>query len=163
MANLEQTCLTSPAETEWVAFRNSLIHGIGGFARVKISAGARVIEYVGERISATESLRRCEANNYFIFALDDQTHLDGNVPQNPARFLNHSCTPNCEAVLEDGRVWVAALRDIHAGEEITFNYGYDLTDHREHPCRCGSQNCVGFIVAEEFFNHLRAGKTTETP
>jgi SET domain-containing protein len=144
------------AETDSVVFKNSSIHGTGGFARAKISAGARVVEYVGEKISASESVRRCEANNQFIFALDDETHLDGDVPQNPARFLNHSCAPNCEAVLDAGRIWIVALRDIVAGEEITFNYGYDLADYREHPCRCGVEKCVGFIVAEEFFDHVRA-------
>jgi SET domain-containing protein len=145
-----------------VEFGSSPIHGTGGFARVKISAGTRIIEYAGERISVAESLSRCEANNQFIFALGEQTHLDGDVPQNPARFLNHSCQPSCEAVLEDGRVWITALRDIHAGEEITFNYGYDLADYCEHPCNCGAENCVGFIVAEEFFEYLRERKAAKT-
>jgi SET domain-containing protein len=139
----------------FVVFRESPIHGSGGFAQHNICAGTRVIEYVGEKISAAESLRRCELENHFIFALNDETHLDGNVPENPARFLNHSCAPNCEAVLESDRIWIIALRDIRAGEEITFNYGYDLTDYREHPCHCGAPNCVEFIVAEEFFEHLR--------
>lgn len=156
MMNSALAGIAPVTEKEFVIFRDSPIHGTGGFARRDISAGARVIEYVGEKISASESLRRCEANNQFIFALDDESHLDGDVPQNPARFLNHSCAPNCESALEDSRIWIVALRDIRAGEEITFNYGYDLTDYREHPCRCGAGNCVGFIVAEEFFNHVRA-------
>jgi hypothetical protein len=77
------------------------------------------------------------------------------VDWNPARFLNHSCAPNCEAQFADGRIWLVAIRDIRAGEELTFNYGYDLTDYREHPCRCGAVSCVGYIVAEEFFEHVR--------
>ena len=143
------------AETEWVDFKPSPIHGLGGFAKTAIAAGARVIEYVGKRIDKAESLRRCELNNECIFALDDAYDLDGNVPWNPARFLNHSCAPNCEAELDQGWIWIRALRDIEAGEELTFNYGYDLEDYREHPCRCGAPRCVGYIVAEEFFPHLR--------
>ena len=72
-----------------------------------------------------------------------------------ARFVNHSCEPNCEAELSDGQVWIIAGRDIAAGEEVTYNYGYDLVDYREHPCRCGAASCVGYIVAEEFFPSLR--------
>ncbi len=143
------------AETERILFRRSAIHGTGGFARTDIATGTHVIEYVGEKITKAESLARCEQNNEYIFALSDEQDLDGNVPWNPARFLNHSCAPNCEALLEEERIWIVALRDIRAGEELTFNYGYDLTDYKEHPCRCGAPNCVGFIVAEEFFSIIR--------
>ena len=114
-----------------------------------------MIEYVGERITKAESLKRCEADNEYIFTLDDEHDLDGNVPWNPARFINHSCAPNCEAELDEGRVWIVALRDIKAGEELTFNYNYDLVDYRQHPCRCGTPVCVGYMVAEEFFEHVR--------
>jgi len=133
----------------------SPIHGRGGFAARSMPRDARVVEYAGERISKAESLRRCEAQNWFIFGLDEEFDLDGNVEWNPARFLNHSCAPNCEAVCEEGRVWIVALRDIRPGEEITFNYGYDLTDYREHPCRCGAPGCAGYMVAEELFEHVR--------
>jgi uncharacterized protein len=133
----------------------SLIHGQGGFATRFVPRGARVVEYTGERITKAESLRRCEAQNWFIFGLDDEFDLDGNVDWNPARFLNHSCAPNCEAVCEDGRVWIVALRDLGPGEEITFNYGYDLDDYEEHPCQCGATECAGFIVAEELFTQVK--------
>lgn len=133
----------------------SPIHGQGGFATRLISKGGRIIEYAGERITKAESMRRCEAQNWFIFCLNDQFDLDGNVEWNPARFLNHSCAPNCDAVCEEGRVWIAASRDIQPGEEITFNYGYDLDDYEEHPCQCGAAGCVGYIVAEELFGHVR--------
>jgi hypothetical protein len=138
-----------------VEVRASLIHSQGVFARRAIAIGARVIEYAGEKITKVESLLRCEQNNQYIFALDDAFDLDGNVSWNPARFINHSCEPNCEAELDGGRVWIVALRDIKAGEELTYNYNYDLEDYRGHPCRCGAAECVGFIVAEEFFGHVR--------
>jgi uncharacterized protein len=133
----------------------SPIHGQGGFATARITSGTRVIEYTGERITKAESCRRCEAQNWFIFGLDEEFDLDGNVEWNPARFLNHSCAPNCEAICEEGRVWIMALRDIQPGEEITFNYGYDLVDYQEHPCRCGAPGCAGYIVAEELFTQVR--------
>jgi hypothetical protein len=141
---------------EWVDFRPSPIHGQGGFAAREIPGGTRVIEYVGNRITKDESVQRCAENNEYIFALNNYTDLDGNVDWNPARFLNHSCQPNCEALVDAGRIWIVALRDIREGEELTFNYGYDLEDYRDYPCRCGASNCVGYIVAEEFFEHVRA-------
>jgi len=142
-------------ETDLVVFKSSLIHGTGGFARADILPNTRVIEYFGEKITKEESLARCERNNEYIFALNEEWDLDGNVSWNPARFLNHSCEPNCEALLAEGRIWLVAIRGIQAGEELTFNYGYDLQDYREHPCGCGAAGCVGYIVAEEFFEHVR--------
>jgi hypothetical protein len=142
-------------DTALICFRQSAIHGIGGFAKADIAAGTRVIEYIGEKITKAESLRRSESNNEYIISLDDTHDLDGNVPWNPARFLNHSCDPNCEAEPDGGRVWIVARRGIRAGEDITFNYGYELEDYREHPCRCGADGCAGYIVAEEFFDHVK--------
>jgi SET domain-containing protein len=145
-----------------IDFRPSSIHGTGGFARADIPSGTRVIEYVGELITKQESLARCERSNEYIFAIDDQHDLDGNVDWNPARFLNHSCEPNCEAQFLEGRIWLVAIRDIRAGEELTFNYSYDLEDYREHPCRCGAKTCVGYIVAEEFFEHVMRNDIRKT-
>lgn len=136
-------------------FRTSAIHGQGGFAQGDIPAGERLLEYVGEKIDKAESLRRCAENNEYIFYLDPKFDLDGKVDWNPARLLNHSCAPNSEALMLDGRLWIVSQRLIRAGEEITFNYGYDLTEYLDHPCACGSPGCVGYIVAEEFFPKLR--------
>ena len=138
-----------------VAARESAIDGRGLFASQGIPAGTKILQYFGQRLDKAESSRRCEAGNSYIFSLDDETDIDGNVTENLARFANHSCAPNCEAIIENSEIWVIALRDIAAGEEITYNYGYDLEEYREHPCRCGSRDCVGYIVAEEFFNHVR--------
>jgi|ERR1041385_5239481 SET domain-containing protein len=135
--------------------KTSAIHGTGAFAKQLIGRDERVVEYRGEKISRTESMRRCAENNQYIFRLSDEYDLDGDVEWNPGRFLNHSCQPNCEAFLEDGGIWIVALRDVSAGEELTFNYGFDLEDYRNYPCNCGAPGCVGFIVAEEFFEHVR--------
>jgi SET domain-containing protein len=145
----------APLETELVLFRSSTIHGLGGFAKSNLSKDTRIIEYLGQRIDKQESLRRCEANNAYIFSLNEQQDIDGDVTWNPARFLNHSCSPNCEAQIEEDRIWLIALCDIGAGEELTFNYGFDLENYRDYPCRCGSPVCVGFMVAEELFDHVR--------
>ena len=146
------------ASAELVLFKGSPIHGTGGFAKTAIREGTRIIEYLGERITKGESLRRCEQNNEYIFTLNGEQDLDGNVAWNPARFINHSCAPNCEAELENDRIWIIANRDIQAGEEITFNYGYDLEDYKDYACRCGSTQCVGYMVAEEFFEHVLSRK-----
>ena len=151
--------------TDLIVIRDSPIHGRGGFANKLIPQGTRVVEYLGERIGKRESLLRCERNNEYIFALNGEEDLDGNVPWNPARFLNHSCAPNCDAELQEGRIWIIARRDIRPGEEITFNYGYDLENYRDYPCRCGSPQCIGYILAEEFFDHLppREGECPREP
>lgn len=143
------------SESASIEFRASPIHGLGGFAHAAIPAGARVLEYVGERISKSESLRRCAAGNPFIFNLDEHWDLDGDSPANPARWLNHSCAPNCDAERLDDRLWIVSRRAIAAGEELTFDYGYALEELEEHPCRCGAPGCVGFIVAAEFHDLVR--------
>ena len=144
------------SEHSLVELRLSPIHGLGGFARDFIPSGTHVIEYVGERIDKRQSAEQCAQNNECIFHLDEQWDLNGNVEWNPARFLNHSCLPNGDAERIDGRIWIVARRDITAGEEITFNYGHSLEDYREHPCCCGAADCVGFVVAEEFFGLVRS-------
>jgi uncharacterized protein len=148
--------MTSPdQESTHVVFKPSSIHGVGGFAREDLAGGTLVIEYVGEPITKQESIERCRRGNQYIFRLDDAGDLDGSVDWNLARHLNHSCDPNCEADLIDGKIWIVALRNIRAGEELTFDYGYDLEDFRGHPCRCGSPQCVGYIVADELRDTLR--------
>jgi len=140
----------------------SPIHGQGVFAKTIIHRGARVIEYLGEKITKAESARRCERQNWRIFSLDGEFDLDGDLEWNSARYVNHSCAPNCEAECQEGRIWITALRDIQPGEEISFNYGYDLEAYQEHPCHCGAAQCVGFIVAAEFFGQLRRQRIFES-
>jgi SET domain-containing protein len=139
-----------------VTCKGPAIHGMGLFATDLISSGGRVIEYVGAKIGTDEMLRRCAAGNFFIFALQNGKYIDGSVDYNLARFINHSCEPNCHMQREEDSLWIIALRNIAPGEEITFNYSYDLEDYRRYPCNCGSRHCVGYIVAEQFFDHVRA-------
>lgn len=133
------------------------LHGRGVFARDFIAEGERVIEYVGERITKAEAQRREERRlarraagrdaSVFVFELEGRHDLDGAVPGNPARWINHSCAPNCEAQEDRGRIWIVARRDIAPDEELTFDYGFAPSVAREHPCRCGTAECVGYIVA----------------
>src|SRR6185295_8656222 len=93
-----------------VFVKDSPIHGKGLFAVALIACGAHVIEYVGDKISKHESLRRCQLGNECIFALDDETDVDGSVEWNLARFINHSCSPNCHTERIGGRIWIVADR-----------------------------------------------------
>jgi SET domain-containing protein len=135
--------------------RPSPIHGHGAFALKPFLRGERVVAYLGERISKSESANRCKAGNPFIFYLDETYDLDGRVDWNPARFLNHSCDPNCDAMLFDDGIWLVARRHVVEGEELTFDYGYDLVDWRSFPCRCGAARCLGYIVSEVYRDRLR--------
>jgi len=146
---------------EWLELGSSGIHGRGGFARCAIPSGTSIIEYLGEQVSKEESTRRCVEGNPYIFTINDAWDIDGDVAWNPARFLNHSCGPNCEAQQEGDRIWLVSLCDIEAGEELTFNYGYDIGEWRDYPCGCGASNCLGFIVAEEFHEQVRVELTRE--
>jgi SET domain-containing protein len=137
-------------------FGRSGLHGRGVFARDFIPQGERLLEYVGERITKAEAQRREDRRraraaagrpaSVFIFELDDRFDLDGTVPGNPARWINHSCEPNCEAQEEFGRIWIVARRDIAPDEELTFDYGFAYREAHLHPCRCGTRACAGFIV-----------------
>jgi len=134
---------------EKYCIRRSGIHGRGLFAAQSFAAGEAVAEYKGEPIGKAESLRRqARRKRIFIFEFDAQHDLDGGGLDNSVRFANHSCAPNCEAVAEEGKIYLRALRSIAVGEELTFDYAYKLAAFPGHPCRCGAQCCAGFIVAQ---------------
>jgi SET domain-containing protein len=139
--------------------RQSSIAGRGAFATRPIKKGTRIIEYTGERISNAEADRRYDedkmsSHHTFLFTLNRRTVVDAGVGGNEARFINHSCSPNCEAVIEDGkRIYIEALRDIQVGEELAYDYQYERTDdhteadERFYACRCGAPGCRGTILA----------------
>lgn len=149
----------------WLEMRKSRIHGRGVFARRDIPAGTRLIEYVGLPISKRKSAELCLKQNSYLFTVNSASDLDGKVSWNPARLINHSCEPNCEANLaESDRIWIFSIRPIARGEELTFNYGYSLEDFMNFPCRCGAPSCVGYMVSEEFFPIVRSllARSSET-
>lgn len=138
-----------------VSFRKSRIQGTGGFAKVDMRRGKRIVEYDGPRISQEEAQALIDRGNAYIFTLNDEVAINGWVRWNMARFINYSCAPNCESRIVRDRVWLYALRSIRAGEELTYNYGYALDDVEVRPCRCGSVDCVGVMAAEQYFDTLR--------
>ena len=139
-----------------IEIRRSRIHGKGLFARRDIAAGTQLIQYVGRRIPKEYAAELCLKRNAYIFTLDGEEDVDGKVSWNPARLINHSCDPNCDAEVDDrDRIWAISRREIYRGEELTWNYGYDLMDYLNYPCSCGAATCLGYMVAEELFPTLR--------
>jgi SET domain-containing protein len=141
------------------AVKDSRVHGNGVFAIRKISAGECIIEYRGERITSDEADRRAEVtkqpiNHTYFFSLIDGRVIDGDCPGNEARFINHACEPNCEAIEhEDGRVYIYSLYDIAPGEELTYSYPL-IYEGRHTPaikrlfaCQCGTPGCTGTYLA----------------
>jgi uncharacterized protein len=150
-----------PKEQPFV-IKRSKIQGRGGFATRLIRKGARIAEYLGERISPAEGDRRydddhMERHHTFLFVVDKKIVIDAGVDGNDARFINHSCDPNCEAVIEDRRVFIEAMRTIRPGDELSYDYSYDRDDatgwgkeaEAQYPCHCGAPNCRGTILAPE--------------
>lgn len=141
-----------------IQVRRSGVHGKGVFAIAPIAKGARVIEYLGEVITWREALRRhphnpTDPNHTFYFHIDDKHVIDANVDGNAARWINHACTPNCEADEVDGRVFIKALTDITSGEELFYDYGLVIDERytkklkKQFECRCGSPHCRGTMLA----------------
>lgn len=145
------------AERDFTQLDPSPIEGTGVFAKREIPKGTRIVEYTGERVPRNQLYREVEAGGprVYTFALDETTAIDGTRNGNEARFFNHSCAPNCEAYVFDGRAYLYAMRDIVRGEELTFDYQlgpashatgleYDEADYR---CRCGAVTCRGTLLA----------------
>ncbi|MFT7538221.1 MAG: SET domain-containing protein [Lysobacterales bacterium] len=148
--------------SQYIDVRKSPIHGIGIYAKKLIPKGAKIIQYVGEQITKKESDRRAdiplgenkenpELGAVYIFTLNSRYDIDGHVKYNTARYINHSCRPNCESDILKGEIWIISLSDIPKGTELSYNYGYDLDSYKEHPCRCGHYNCVGYILGEDYW------------
>jgi uncharacterized protein len=144
-------------EAARIEVRESPLHGLGVFATARIARGGRIIEYRGERVSHAEADRRYDHkhpgdNHTFLFTVDAHTVIDAGVDGNEARFVNHSCEPNCESVIEGGRVFIDAIRDIEPGEELT--YDYQIQREADDPpdidqvfaCRCGRERCRGTML-----------------
>ena len=139
-----------------IEVKQSGIHGKGVYAKERIRKDSAIIEYTGERISEDEANERYQDNpSTYLFMVDDDTFIDGLSGGNEARFINHSCEPNCVAYLEDDRVVIHALKNIQPGVELT--YDYQLTDEGEGPdatptdytCRCGARRCTGTMKGGE--------------
>lgn len=138
--------------------RASEVHGKGVFAAERIAKDSEIIAYTGEIISWEEADARhphnpAEPNHTFYFSLEDETVIDGAAGGNDARWINHSCEPNCQAFESDDGVFISSMRTIRSGEELTFDYALvideTITDElkEEYACRCGSIQCRGTMLA----------------
>jgi SET domain-containing protein len=129
--------------------RSSPLHGAGVYTSAPIKAGAKVLEYTGPRLTARETDGMyADSEVTYLFGMDDgKTVIDG---FGMAAFVNHSCQPNCETDEFDKRIWIIALQDIAAGEELTYDYNiYDSEPGEEPPCHCGAGACRGTMCSEE--------------
>ena len=154
---------TPSADSRRIQVRRSGVHGKGVFALKRIAAGEPIIEYKGQLITWPEALRRhprdpAEPNHTFYFHIDDKHVIDAGVGGNASRWINHSCTPNCQAEQVDdaaggGRVYIKALRALKPGEELFYDYGLIIDERytpklkKEYACRCGSPACRQTLLA----------------
>ena len=149
---------TLKKSTRQVQVRKSGVHGRGVFAVQDIPKGAFVVEYLGEIISAQEAEDRhphnpADPNHTFYFQIDEDRVIDGLRGGNASRWINHSCMPNCEPEVKDGRVYISALSNIAAGEELNYDYGLVIDERitkklkAQYPCWCGSSNCRATLLA----------------
>ncbi len=141
-----------------IQVRRSGVHGKGVFAIAPLAEGETIIEYIGEVITWKQAQKRhphnpADPNHTFFFHIDKKHVIDAAVGGNSARWINHSCKPNCEADEEGGRVFIKALRNIEPGEELSYDYGliidakYTKKLLAEYPCWCGAKKCRGTLLA----------------
>lgn len=154
----------------WHIVRNSTIHGKGVFAKRDIPAGTRIFEYEGERITADEADERHPVDpdnpfHTFFFAIESGMVIDGGVGGNDSRWINHSCTPNCEAEeTEDERIFIVSSEPIPKGQELLYDYGLVIDARhtaklkKNYACFCGAENCRGTMLAPK--KRKRASKAT---
>lgn len=142
-----------------IVVKKSKIHRNGVFASTDIPKGTKIIEYVGEKITNKEADRRAERDEtngtVYLFELNKIYHIDGDVEYNDAKWINHSCDPNCETDVIKGHIWIQSIKDIKKGEELSYDYGFDYDVAVEHPCKCGAKNCRGYIVNKEEYPKLK--------
>jgi len=150
----------SKEPTKVIEVKESKLHGKGVFARKRIEKGSRIIRYKGKKITNEEGAERYDESNMkrhhtFLFCLDDDYCLDGGEKGNEARFINHSCNPNCEAVQEGNKIYIDAIKNIPKEKELTFDYSLysdgDLPKNwkKFYACGCGSKLCRGVMLAPD--------------
>jgi SET domain-containing protein len=145
--------------------RKSKIEGQGVFAIANIRKGARIVEYRGER--KPFNLYSADSESYVnLFHVGRGLIIDPTRGGNIARFINHSCAPNCESIDDHGRIYIEAIRSIKKGEELTYDYHLDVggrptpADRKRYACRCGSENCRGTMYDAKKPRKNKAGKKT---
>tara|TARA_A100000164_G_C21457651_1_gene563038 strand:- start:89 stop:568 length:480 start_codon:yes stop_codon:yes gene_type:complete len=140
----------------------SKIHGIGIVASEDIKKNTKIIQYVGEKVTKKEGDKRSadrikkyinskNEGSVYIFELNKRYDIDGSPKYNKARYINHSCNPNCEVCIINNKIWIKSIKNIKKGSELFYDYGYafDEDDFSDHICKCGSKNCIGYIVSQD--------------
>jgi len=142
--------------------KKSNVHGTGIVARKNVVKGTKIIQYIGEKITKKEGDKRSSKRikNYlhskstgsvYIFELNKKFDIDGSVARNYARFINHSCNPNCEVNIVKNEIWISSIKSIKKGEELNYDYGFpfDEDDFSDHICMCKSKKCIGYIISQD--------------
>ena len=155
--------------------KKSKIHGTGIVASEDIKKGIQVIQYIGEKISKKEGDKRSEERirkylkqknegSVYVFELNKKYDIDGSPLYNKARFINHSCDPNCEVEIINNEIWIVSIKKIKKGSELNYDYGYpfDKDDYADHNCKCVSKKCIGYIISQDdwpkYKNYLKKSK-----
>jgi SET domain-containing protein len=132
--------------------KKSNIDNKGLYASKNIKAKEIVIHYKGKLVTKKEVEKNPKFDNdkaIYLFNVNNRYDLDGDFEYNDARLINHSCNPNCEVDGKGLKLWIFALRDIKKGEELSYDYGFGYDkDYKQFICKCGANNCVGYIVRE---------------
>jgi len=135
-----------------IEVRQSAVHGRGVYATQFIPKGTRIIEYTGERTSCAAAPNDENDPHTFNFGLDNGQVINPEIGGNEARWINHSCDPNCEAAEEDDRIFIDAIRDIRAGEELFYDYALEIDEpineesKKKYACHCGTSKCRGTML-----------------
>ena len=159
-------------EKLWFKKKSSL-HGAGLFASFNIKKNKQVIEYVGYKVTkkegdirADKQIKKAKKNKskgmVYVFELNKRYDIDGSVARNYARFINHSCDPNCEVEITSNQIWISSIKRIKKGTELLYNYGYPYdSDFEDHICKCGSKKCVGYILSDDDWPKLKKALNKE--
>jgi len=164
------TKCSNSARTPFIEVRHSPIHGHGVFAARRIRKGTSVLEYLGDRVTHAIANERYKDkdpkdNHTFLFTVDESIVIDAGVNGNEARYINHSCDPNCESGASNGRIFIEAIRTIRPGEELSYDYQIqrdsdDPPDIDEvYACRCGATNCRGTMLVPAKKPHTPARRS----
>ena len=151
--------------------KKSPIHGYGVVATEEINKGTKIIEYKGEKITKKEGDRRSglrikrysnksDKGIVYIFELNKKYDIDGTPHYNKARYINHSCEPNCEVEIVKGKIWISSIKKIKKGDELSYDYGYDFDedDYKDHICKCGKKKCIGYIISSDEWGNFKKFK-----
>jgi len=153
--------------------KKSSLHGSGLFALSNIKNGVQVIEYVGDKVTkkegdkrADKQIKKAQKNKskgmVYVFELNKRYDIDGGIARNYARFINHSCDPNCEVEITSNQIWISSIKRIKKGTELLYNYGYPYdSDFEDHICKCGSKKCVGYILSDVDWPKLKKALNKE--